>query len=457
MPETKHRRRTWRRAAGRLVARVSGVRVHDGEWTLVLLLCAAVFSLLTAYYLLKVIREPLILLAGGAVRRSYARGAEAAVLALTIPVYSLVANRVEMSQLVKWVLASFAVTLTTFALWGPMGPWVAFVFFVWLGVFSTVSVAQFWSLANDVFSPADGRRLFPLVAIGGTVGAVVGAQLAGRLLGWLGYRQIMLLAVAFLAQCILLIHLAHRHALRWPRWRPAEAAPRDLRGGFILILRDRYLGLIAGAVVLLNLIKTTGDFLLARLVKTRADMAVGAARTFFIGDFYASYQTWVTVLTAGVQIFLVGRLFRTVGLGRSLFLLPLLVLCGYGASALVPVLGIIAAVNVLQNGTEYSIQNTIQQALFLHTSRDAKYKAKAATDTFLVRVGDLGSMGLVALGTALDASVLAFALVNMVAALGWLWIVLHLARRQRSWATPPRAPADAARPDSWSRDSRGGS
>jgi AAA family ATP:ADP antiporter len=102
-------------------------------------------------------------------------------------------------------------------------------------------------------------------------------------------------------------------------------------------------------------------------------------------------------------------------------------------------LALIATVNVLENGAEYSIQNTVQQALFLQTSRDAKYKAKAAIDTFLVRVGDLGSMGLVAVGTALDAGVLDFALANVVAALGWLWIVVRLARRQRNLGAAPSA------------------
>src|SRR5262249_3920463 len=165
---------------GRALERVVGVDVHEGEWTLVLLLFANLFLLLLAYYVLKVIREPLILLTGGAVSRSVARGIQALVLAAAVPGYAFVANRVEPSRLVKWVLAFFTASLAGFSLIKGGGVKAGFLFFVWLGVFGTLAVAQFWSLAADVFSETAGRRLFPLVAIGGTMGSIAGAQLAAR-------------------------------------------------------------------------------------------------------------------------------------------------------------------------------------------------------------------------------------------------------------------------------------
>jgi AAA family ATP:ADP antiporter len=240
----------------------------------------------------------------------------------------------------------------------------------------------------------------------------------------------MLAAAGVLVLCIVLTHLTHDHAIRCANPPHAEPEPRDPRGGFGLILRNRYLLLIAAAVVLLNLVSTTGDFILAKLVKARANAFVGtAAREQYIGDFYASFHTWVTVLTASFQILLVGRLFGRLGLHRALFLLPLVALTGYCASAFLPVLALIATVKVVENGTDYSLQNTIQQTLFLCTSRDSKYKAKAAIDTFFVRAGDLGSTALVAAGAALGVSIFGFALTNVAAAAAWLWIVSRLARR----------------------------
>ena len=103
---------TLARRAGRAVERLVGSDIHEGEWTLVLLFFANLFLLLTAYYILKVIREPLILLmGGGAVSRSYARGMQAGLLVLVIPAYSLLANRIEPARLVKWIMASFVLAL----------------------------------------------------------------------------------------------------------------------------------------------------------------------------------------------------------------------------------------------------------------------------------------------------------------------------------------------------------
>jgi AAA family ATP:ADP antiporter len=407
-----------------------GAEVHEGEWHLVFLFFVNLFLLLTAYYVLKVVREPLILLDGGAVSRSYARGAQAVMLAIAVPGYSVVANRVEPARLVKWVLAFFVVTLAAFFVAGRAGAHLGFAFFVWLGVFSTLSIAQFWSLANDLLSEDDGRRLFPLVAAGGTIGGIVGAQLAARALHWLDPYQLMLVAAGILSVCIFLTHVTHGHGAGREQAPPCTPEMRDSRGGFTLILRDRYLLLIAGAVVLLNLINTTGDYILAELVNGKAHaIADGVARERYIAEFYGSFQTYVSVLSAGVQILLVGRLFRTIGLGRSLFLLPLLAFTGYGAAAIVPGLALVAAVKVVENSTDYSLQNTIQQALFLRTSRDSKYKAKAAIDTFLVRVGDLGSMALVAAGVHVGFSPPAFALTNVAAAVVWIFVARRLAQR----------------------------
>ena len=111
-------------------------------------------------------------------------------------------------------------------------------------------------------------------------------------------------------------------------------------------------------------------------------------------------------------------MFKKVGVGGALLFLPLLAITGYGAAALVPLLAIVATVKVVENSTDYSLQNTIQQALFLPTSRDAKYKAKSAIDTFSVRLGDLVSTGLVFLGAQIHLSTLGFSIANVIAGLG---------------------------------------
>jgi AAA family ATP:ADP antiporter len=94
-------------------------------------------------------------------------------------------------------------------------------------------------------------------------------------------------------------------------------------------------------------------------------------------------------------------------------------------------------VKIVQDSTEYSLHNTIQQSLFLRTSRDQKYKAKAAIDTFVVRAGDLGSMGVVAAGVHVGLSSLGFAVTNVFAALVWLWLVWRIGRHERNPSPVP--------------------
>lgn len=436
----------WRRLE-RALEHLVGSDVHDGEWGLVLISFANLFLLLAAYYILKVVREPLILIGGGAISRSYARGVQAGLLALVIPLYSVLANRGDPARLVKWVNAFFVVSLVAFYVLGHAGISVGFAFFVWLGIFSTMSIAQFWSLANDLMSEADGKRLFPMIAAGGTVGGIVGAQVSAHALRWLDPYQLMLMAAAALAGCVALTDFAHRLGTRRPNAVPPDDSPRDARGGFTLVLRDRYLLLIAGSVILLNLINTTGDTIMAQLVSAKASLiAPGLERRRFIGAYYGDFQTYVSVLTALMQFLLVGRLFRSWGVARCLFLLPAFAVGGYGASALVPALALVSFVKVFENSTDYSLQNTIQQALFLPTSVDVKYKAKAAIDTFLVRVGDLGSTALVGLGTKLGLSMLGFSLANVGAGLVWLLVVFRLSRRHETATLNGRSVAPAAVP-----------
>src|SRR5258708_21934760 len=57
-------------------------------------------------------------------------------------------------------------------------PHLGFIFFVWVGIFSLTTIAQFWSYANEIYSRPDGERLFPLIAVGSAAGAPAGAALA---------------------------------------------------------------------------------------------------------------------------------------------------------------------------------------------------------------------------------------------------------------------------------------
>jgi ATP:ADP antiporter, AAA family len=420
--------------ASRAVERLVGAEVRAGEWHLVLLFFANLFLLLAAYYILKVIREPLILLEGGAVERSYARGWQALLLLALVPTYGLLANRFEPAKLVNGIMGVFVLCVGAFVVLGQFGVHVGFAFFVWLGIFSTVAIAQFWSLATDVMTEAEGKRLFPMVAAGGTLGGIFGAQVAARLIS--GHpNQLMLVAASLLVSCALLTHITYdvaaTHRVRAPRDRTQD---RDHRGGFALVLQDRYLRWIALSVLLLNFVNTSGDFLLAQLIDAKAQALPPAERQRYITTFYGDFQTVISLAASVVQIVLVARAFKVVGIASSLLFLPVFALAGYATAAFLPLLGLVATIKVAENGLGYSLQSTVQHALFLPTSRDAKYKAKTAIDTLFVRLGDLGSTAVVFVGSLLGFAVAHYALLNFLVSAVWLGVVLRL----RKAASAPR-------------------
>jgi AAA family ATP:ADP antiporter len=417
------------RRIGLALQRALGAELRDGEWRLAFVFFVNLFFLLTAYYILKVIREPLILLDGGAVERSYAHGLQAGLLLLLIPIYGALANRYEPARLVKWIMLVFVTCVVAFVVLARLGFALGFAFFVWLGIFSTLAIAQFWSLANDVMTEAEGQRLFPLVAAGGTLGGIFGAQLAARLIGDLSPQHLMLVAAAVLVACAFLTHFTHQVGLAHrARVKREVREARDARGAFTLILSDRYLLFVALSVVILNFVNTNGDFALSQLVSERASALPASERRAFVASFYGNYQTYISVVTALIQLALVSRLFRRLGVSGALMIAPIVGLLSYGSAALLPVLALLATVKILENGAQYSLQNTVQQALFLPTSRDAKYKAKAAIDTLFVRLGDLASTALVFFGVQAGMSVLGYVVGNVLICGVWLWVAWRLRR-----------------------------
>jgi AAA family ATP:ADP antiporter len=228
-----------------------------------------------------------------------------------------------------------------------------------------------------------------------------------------------------------------REAARQVSKARAAQEPLKKEGGFAMILKSRYLSLIALLLVLLNVVNTTGGFLLDKLVVRAAEQAtVGAAaadslQQTFIGEFYGNYLSWVNLLAFLFQLFLVSRIFKYVGVRGALFILPCIALGGYSLLLAFPLLGAVRIAKIFENSTDYSIQNTARHALFLPTSREAKYKAQAAIETFFWRSGDVLQAGVVFLGTRAAWDVAGFAGLNLVFVTLWLVVVAFLYREHK--------------------------
>ena len=221
----------------------------------------------------------------------------------------------------------------------------------------------------------------------------------------------------------------------------AEAdKPLGEEGGFELIRKDRYLMLIAAFVVLLNVVNTSGEYLFGRYVVEQANALYGsgvdaaAARERFIGETYSRLFSTVNLFGFLLQMFVVSRLFKFLGVGKSLFVHPVVALVGYLMMMRAPSLQLMGILKITDNSIDYSLGNTTKQALWLPTSREAKYKAKQAVDSFFVRMGDVASAGVVFAGERLAMAIPVFASVNVALTVAWIGVVVLLNQTLRRQA-----------------------
>jgi AAA family ATP:ADP antiporter len=222
-------------------------------------------------------------------------------------------------------------------------------------------------------------------------------------------------------------------------WARASTPPALARGdAFRLVFGNRYLRLVAMLILLLNIVNTTGEYVLGRTVAQAAAARVasgeagGADERQLIGEFYARFFSGVNVLSLVLQLFVVSRILRLLGVRLALLVLPAIAAGTYGLLVFQPALAAIRWGKTVENATDYSLQNTLRAVLFLPTTREEKYKAKQAIDTFVVRTGDVLSAVLVWTGVNLLAfGAPQFAMVNLVLIGGWVLLALAIGRRHQ--------------------------
>lgn len=426
------------RTAGALarVLRIFGP-VEQAEAGTVVLLLLNLFVLLFTYYLLKTLREPLILATGGAEMKSYAAAFQAAGLVAFVPAYGWISSRVDRGRLIVAMVLFFAATVEIFSLASlARVPYLGFAFFVWLGIFSNAAIALFWSYASDLHGPESGERLFPVIAVGAAAGSPVGSKVAERLFaGGMSPDEMMHVGALLLVVQLALYRIVER---RTRGTRRAERAPlASGPGGFGLVLRSPYLRLVAVLLVLLNLVNTTGEYILGRSVVSAARLAAAADPALdvasYIGAFYGRYYFWVNIASVVLQALLVSRIVKRLGLAGAIFALPIV---AFGAYALVAAGAGLAAIRWAkgaENAVDYSAMNTGKQLLWLPTAPEEKYEAKQVIDSFFVRAGDLLAAGVVFAGTTfLGAGIAGFAFLNLVLVVLWVTTAWALLGRYRS-------------------------
>lgn len=421
--------------------------VRQGEAGTALIMAANVFLVMTAYSFIKPVREGLILaMKSGAEYKSYMSGAIAIALLVAVPAYARFADRVHRNRLVVVVTLFFASHLVLFFFASAVPSvrqYLGLLFYLWIGIFNMMVVAQFWAFANDLYTEDQGERLFPLLGLGQTGGAVAGASLAVVLVEPLGVYSMLLVSAALLVGCALLTQIAHRresrsvsasheHAEKKPEAKGAR------KGAFELVLKNKYLLAIALFSLLFTWVNTNGEYMLGKLFKEDASRAVEqgliaeADVKERIASGFSRFFLYVNIGTVLLQAFVVSRVIRYGGLKLAFFVFPLIALAEAFAVAILPALWVLRIGKTAENATDYSLNNTVRNMLWLPTTREMKYKAKQAVDTFFVRMGDVSSAVLVFVAAGvLGLSVRAIAISNIVLCALWVLLAIRIVRAYR--------------------------
>ena len=433
----------------------AAVGARDGEGAVLLWSTAYYFLVLCAYYVIRPIRDDTGA-ASGAENLAWLFTGTLAGMLLAHPLYTTVVAKVTRRRFVSWAYRFFALNLVAFYLYfrsadPAQAIWAGRIFFIWTSVFNLFVVSVFWSLTTDLFRPGQGKRLFGFVAVGGTLGAMLGATITSSLVGVVGGVGLMLVSAVILelaVQAALVID-KHEGAMRSAALAEGERASdatrdtsKEVIGGGILdgikhTFSSPYLFGIATLILFYTISSTFLYFQQADIVAAAfGDNRDERTRVF------ANMDLITNGLTLIAQLFLTGRVMKWLGVGAALAFLPVLTMLGFGILGIAPVLSVLIVFQVARRAGNFAIQRPGREALFTVLPRTDKYKAKNFSDTFVYRLGDqVGAWSYTGMAVfGLGASGLAFTMVPFAAL--WLLLTVWLGR---SYAKLERAGSGAAK------------
>lgn len=410
----------------RLLARLA--RVEPREAPAVLTAVALFFCVLGGYFAVRPLRETIATILGGdRVADLWVVTSIGAVA--VVPLYGWLVGRVRRSILMPSIYGFVAVSLAVFGFLFHSRPEdiaVGAVFYVWISVLNLMLVSVFWSFLLELFDGAQAKRLFGFIAAGGTAGALVGPLLTDLTVRHIGNAGVLFIGATLFVGAI----VAQRVLVAiWRSGGVGQAAAADsgLGGnpfaGFAIVFRSPYLLMLALFVVLLSSVNTFLYFEQLDIVRdTFPDIA---QRT----QIFARIDYAVQTLTVLSQIFLTGRIAATFGVRTLLVMVPLAMVAGFLALAVLGGFAILAGVIILRRWGEYAFIRPGREMLFSRLDTESKYKAKNLIDVPIYRGADL----LVAqLQNALRQGGLSsagVALLGASAALAWAGVGTWLGRR----------------------------
>jgi AAA family ATP:ADP antiporter len=477
-------------AITRLVTR--SVDLREGEGAALGWSFAYYFLLLCSYYILRPIRDEMGI-AGGVDNLAWLFTGTLVGMLLIHPVFTSLVKSLPRKRFVPLTYRFFIANLVIFFVLFQVVPiedsvWIGRIFFIWVSIFNLFVISVFWSFMTDIYRSAQSKRLFGMLAVGGTVGAMTGSGITSALVQALGPVNLLLISALMLeaaARVSGALEKAEQElalaALRDEQedkdkvqvkeelfagepaptdtgnptrsGNPTERVPetdsgdadrqarvrqqvadkqQEVIGGGVLdgvrdVLRSPYL---LGIALLMLLFTVTSTY----LYFMQLDVVSGASEDSRVRtQLLANIDLIVNIITLITQLFLTGRILRWLGVGLSLAFLPLLSLIGFGLVGVAPALAVVLVFQIVRRAGNFAIQRPSREVLYTVLPRTEKYKAKNFNDTFVYRVGDqVGAWSYTLMGSlGLGVSGLALSMVPVSAV--WLLLALWLGAKYRAY------------------------
>jgi len=388
------------------------------------------FLILTGYYIMRPIRDS-IAASNRLEMLPWMFTATLAAMLVANVLFAAIVARMSRRKFIPLAYGFFIFNLALFFFLMRSSPpeeqvWIGRALYVWVSVFNLFNTAIFWAFMTDLFTVEQGKRLYGCIAVGGSLGAILGAYLTKHYVGEIGPANLLAVSAIMFAIAGSLVRFfpssfaTHKEAPRTHE----EPIGGSVWSGITHIGRSPYLLGLAGSMLLYTITSTWAYFQQSDLA--REALKSSAERTVFL----ANLEIWVNSITVMIQIFFTGRLLKWFGVGVTLVAMPLLSTVGFAAMGIAPSLALLAVFQVARRATAYALLRPLREILFTVLHREDKYKVKGVTDTLGYRTGDqIGAWsygGLHALGLGLSS----ISFVAVPVAISWCALSIWLGRKQ---------------------------
>jgi len=390
-----------------------------------------VLMLMTAYYLLRPVRDALA---------SDWTDAEVSTLwtinffisFVVVGVYGYAVSKISLKNLVPSVYGFFALTFVCFYIFATYfsedADLLNKTFYIWISVFSLFPISVFWSLMADVYTKEQSKRLFGIITTGASVGAMLGPAIKLFVKGLDGYDAVVVSAIVLLATLPIIFWLQRvkvqdlGNVGHQGEMKPMQSLGGNPLSGFKLFFQNKFL---LGIGLFLFVYTGIGSFIYFELKNMMADLSRAERE-----DYWAFMDLCTNTLTIVAGLFVTSRLATRFGVGVTLAILPIVVVGGLLSVAMVPLLTVVVGLQIFRRGGNYAITRPAREMLFTHVDRETRYKAKQVIDVVVYRGGDVfwgwaftfmtailgfGSVGIALVGAAISAF--------------WAWLGLSLGKR----------------------------